>query len=394
MTQRKLKKGIVSQAARPHLLASISIFLALGACTRTAPGVVPPRAEPPPATYDEEVVAAEAMSDRGDWERALKLADALVAAHPERARAYLARGRALALGDQLEASAAAYEKAYPLGDRSPRLYAELTSANDVLGRYEASARLYREYLAQIPDDVEMRQQLALTVMLANKPAEAAGELEKLHDPSLSAPHALAVAEDLALAWFRSERVADAESLARSILARASRRPAALRLLAEIDVRRGDLVGARAHLEEAVPLDPKEPSARRLRAQLRLAFSDAAGAREDYGTLWRVGYRDAGVLLGLAGSLILTGEMTQAEEALARARNLGIDSPSLALREAQLRRRQGDPAALDMIEAFAKAHPQNVDVWQELLAAGREQEDPVLIERARTALAGLGVVVTK
>ena len=162
MTQRRLKKDNASQAIALYLRVSASILLGPFACG--APQRATEPAIPLP-TYADELAAAEAVSDSGDWERALKLADALVAKAPRRPGAYLLRGRALALGDQLEASAEAYGRAYALGDRSARLYAELTSVDDVLGRYGAAAALYREYLAAFPNDLEMRQQLALTLML-------------------------------------------------------------------------------------------------------------------------------------------------------------------------------------------------------------------------------------
>ncbi len=363
--------------------------LATLACAPTRPTDV--IIAPPPETYAERIAAAEALTDTGAWQRALRLTDALITDAPDRPQAYLARGRALAVADRLDGSAEAYERAYALGERSRRLYAELTSIHDMLRRYDDAERLYREYLGDHRDDTEMRQQLALTLMLRGRPNDAVAELKKLYDPNLASPDMMAIAEDLALAHFQAEHFGETERLVNDIVTREPKRPVALRLLAELAVRRTALTQALAFAEQAVSVAPNDAAARRLRAQLRLALGDAQGALEDYRVLWHAGSADTGVLLGLAGSLILTGDLAQAEAALARARTLGVTSPTLVLREAQLRRRRGDPKALADIEAFAREHPTSLDVWQELLVIATDIHDREREKRARAELRALGVV---
>ena len=190
MAKRRAKIGIVRQRF------GLGAWALAAACAHAQP--LPPAAAPT-LVSEQWTVAAQAYHQSGSVADAVAAASQATAINPRNQRAWLliARGE-MALG-HTEKALVAYEQARRQGCRDPMLFAELASTYDITKRYREAIAVYRDYLRDHPSDVDMQDELAMTLLLAGKPSAAVDELQN----ALSrAPQAAHLQLDLGYAYLR------------------------------------------------------------------------------------------------------------------------------------------------------------------------------------------------
>lgn len=339
--------------------------------------------------YGQRVMAVRSYLDAGSPKRAAEVARTAIEQKPQRPEAHQLLGRALALQQQLAASARHYEAARARGADNRRLVVELGSVYDVTKAYSKAISLYREWLGKTPDDTPIRHQLGLTLLLTGNTETALAELERSHR---DAPQKLQFAQDLAYAYLAAGQPAAAEKTAAAVIEAAPERTDAVRFLAKARIAQGELEQALEALNAALARIEDAADVRALRARLRLLLGDAAGAWQDYDMLLQQHRDNADLLLGGAGSLIATGALERASELIERAAKTAGDHPLVRLRRAQIAWHRGNAEALARMHALARAQPDNPQAWRVVLDAAQEADNTDIAGAAREHLEKLGFAV--
>jgi chemotaxis methyl-accepting protein methylase len=148
-------------AARPRRDAAprptVQARAAVAARTLTPPGRGAPVAAPKPeagAAAPPTVDAALQAADRGELDRAIELADALLAAEPLHCEAHFVRGAAQFARRQERAAVASFRRALYIDPSHSHAAFKLARAHDTLGELDAARRAYERTLWTLdhPDD--------------------------------------------------------------------------------------------------------------------------------------------------------------------------------------------------------------------------------------------------
>jgi tetratricopeptide (TPR) repeat protein len=355
----------------------------LAACASAAPSpAMPASTARPTLTYEERVQMAQSLVDSGRVERALDLLQSAAAEAPERPEAYVVWGRALAVKNDLKASAETYEKARRLGSRDRRLFVELSSVYDVSEAYEQSIAVYLDWLGKSPDDAEMHHELGLTLLLVGRLDEAVAHLGRASEIE---PRDLQAREDYGYALLRLGRLEEAASSLEAVLQLDPRRADALRYLAQVRAAQGRSDDALGLLDRALLAAPDDARAARVRARLRQLLGDQEHALDDYDLVLRQAPDDVAALLGAAGALLALERLDEAAPLLARVRAANKDLPELKMRESQLAWRRGDRKAVAELQKLTQAQANNLELWRDLAAAAKRFGDKKLLLDAEKQL---------
>jgi Flp pilus assembly protein TadD len=106
----------------------------------------------------------------------------------------------------LDGAQALYQKAIELGCEEPEPYAELASIYDISKDYPKAIATYQAWLAKVPNDHEMRHQMALSLLIQGKTADGILEFETLLKAQ---PTNKTVLMDLGYAHLRNGQLAKA-----------------------------------------------------------------------------------------------------------------------------------------------------------------------------------------
>jgi tetratricopeptide (TPR) repeat protein len=264
------------------------------------------------SVLDEEPDSPEAFFVRakieiadGDLEAAKESLEAVLQSRPEWAQARFVLGSALAASRELSRARVELARAVEIDPQLSAARQLLAKVHARLGEHEFAIEQGRIYLEQNPDDSDVRIVVGQSLIRIGRPQEAYDEVSKIPEDQRDAAAYFALGR-LDLAFGRTElgaeRLRKADELSpgnpqvlRSLLALdrasenldASAKRIALALeansedteLAELDAEikllRGDPDGARASLERAVELDPRNSS-----AQLALADLEARAGNVD------------------------------------------------------------------------------------------------------------------
>jgi protein O-GlcNAc transferase len=321
--------------------------------------------------YGKLVRGARAYAESGRADRSADAAARAVELAPERPEAYVVWGHALAMQKELAKSAEKFERARKLGSVERQLFIELASVYDVTGKYDQAVEVYQAWLAKAPDDVEVLGELGLTLIMRERPQEAATILARAVE---LAPHDLQLRQDWAYALLLQGEVDRAAVELQKVLISEPDRADALRFLAQARALSGHEREALDLLDRLMVKAPSDGGARRLRARLRQVNGDPQGALADYEALLGATPTDGGLLLGAGGALLALGRFDEAARALEQARATLGDLPEVRFREAQLAHARGEKGALAKLHAAAKEMPRNVEAWRTVHQAARAGRD--------------------
>ncbi len=295
-----------------------------------------------PASADPRLVgrAAETLAELGDDEGARALLDEALALYGATdavaaAPLHVARGALLDGRGERAAARAAYERVpAPAADgpaepgaapprlppglvgvladstsRAPGLDWAAAAAADQLvlagraawgrGEFQAAKNLFERASAQDPGHEEASLRLAALLLEKHETQLARSTLGSVFHANQQNTEAGVL---LARTHFADGRYREVEEICRRVLAVDPRHPAALELLAMLDLTDEDLAAAGAGIERALAVAPDRRSSRALRAALRLQSGDRAGAEQEIAGILAAAprYADAYFIVGSAG----------------------------------------------------------------------------------------------
>ena len=216
------------------LLVIFTTSLGLGACDRlfnsnknnslnSQPASSNP-AQPNPAqsspgsgktSKSDQLKAADAAFDSEDYEKAVQLYQAAIAAGKskgdELVYLYARLGLSYDSLDRFDEAIAAYQKALEIDPKAHEVWVNLGVAYRLKGNYDQAITSYQKALAINPNYAEAHSSLGTLYILQGKPQEAVGKFEtaiKL-DPTLAVAHG-----NLALAYAMVDRFEDADAALR------------------------------------------------------------------------------------------------------------------------------------------------------------------------------------
>lgn len=298
----------------------------------------------------------------------------------------LAVARAYAQAERLQDAITQYEKARGMGATGRDESAELASVYDIAGDYANAERIYREWLAKVPDDAEFVQQLGLTLLLQKRIPEGVTELKRA---TTLAPNEPRIKQDYGYALLQSGDARTAVTVLEAIVDKEPGRSDAWVLLAEALAARNDHDDMATAIEactHALRADGTNANALKLRARFRMQAEEYERAFTDYELLVRGRPNDPGAYLGSAGALIALNRLPEAKTRVDRAEELAGKHPWVRLRKAQLAWRAGERAGYDEIKALAVEHNDSVEVWRDVKDAARKFGDKDAAREAALQLA--------
>jgi tetratricopeptide (TPR) repeat protein len=128
---------------------------------------------------EQEITLADerirALNRSGNYEAALRIAQALVARFPDHPRAHFVLGGAFDYQDREADAVLPYERAWELGlggDDAPRFYVQYGSTLRNVGQFDEAVRVLQEGRARFPQNVAIQAFLALALFSAGRAAEA------------------------------------------------------------------------------------------------------------------------------------------------------------------------------------------------------------------------------
>lgn len=193
------------------LASLISMLFLVQACGGTTPSPQPAAAPtakiaPKGPSYAQLVEVARKLAGLGKADKALKYANEAKELDPQKSGAWAVLGLLAAQKMDLDGAQALYQKAIELGCEEPEPYAELASIYDISKDYSKAIATYQAWLAKVPNDHEMRHQMALSLLIQGKTADGILEFETLLKAQ---PTNKTVLMDLGYAHLRNGQLAKA-----------------------------------------------------------------------------------------------------------------------------------------------------------------------------------------
>lgn len=330
----------------------------------------------PFAAYATPVGPAEAFWDQvgplleeGQFEQALPLFAQYLRAHPREWNVWREYASTLAAAGRLDEAAAALERYVKgTGDFDGRL--QLARLLRDLGRSNDAIALYRDLLAERPDDVELRAELASALAWAGRYDEAVAELRRVVEAAPDATqHRLALARVLYWAGRLAEVLETLDAMPDDVPEAADAR----RLRAEVT----------AQLALPVPAGNAADTSARGRARAAAAAGDQESAMRLYGELLAADPRNPDLWLEWADVLQYElNDAAGARAALERYLALRPDDIAAALRLAQLHAWDGNMADAERwLHSVLRRDPSYVEAWRLLGDIRRWQDNRVGAARA-------------
>lgn len=232
-----------------------------------------------PEAIDVQQRLAAILLDRGERERALKIARDVQRQHPEAPTGHVLEAEIHASGEKWSETVASYRRALERrvgGDIASRLHAALLRAD----RKADADKFSSNWLREQPRDLVMRQYLGERALADRRYEDALPMFRALHE---LAPRNAIILNNLAWA---ANQVKDPKSLeyAEQAIALAPDNPAILDTLGVIQVARGDTDKGLANLSRAVSIAPNLTPLRLNLARAYAKTGRAADARKELETL--------------------------------------------------------------------------------------------------------------
>jgi len=202
-------------------------------------------------------VEGQLLIERERWTEAVAPLREATRADPGFAAAWVMLGMARFLSNEPDSARAALERAMQLRHHLPetrRVNLEILHYR-IRGETDRSLRLARMQAELLPDDADIREELAWQLRSMGRAEEAVSEYEKVLAIDPGRTGALRALGDLHVELGRTEK---AEKAYRAYLERHPRDTDGAMDLARLERRRGDLDSARALFERASLLDPRSP----------------------------------------------------------------------------------------------------------------------------------------
>lgn len=314
-----IRLGIVALA-----LAGLAVGLPGCKPSKTARDVVAPTSTvsaPARQSFEQGV----ALMDRGaeQYDAAIEKFEAALAQQPDLWEAHLDIGVIEVRRARLSRAAAAFEASieiYP----SPEALTALGSVYVRQGRPKRAVELFEQALAKDPDDLELRNQLAVALRHAGRLEDAAVELRAVLGRDAANPVAYAT---LAAVEIDRGNLDIAELVLNRGLLRHPEDPQLLTNLGLVALRRGDDQAAFLLFDKASQADPKYLIGRLDKAAVYLGAGDHEHARTELEFVLAVEPGNTDALLGLGLAQRMSGDLSGARSSWARVLAIDADHAS-------------------------------------------------------------------
>jgi tetratricopeptide (TPR) repeat protein len=274
---------------------------------------------------------------------------------PDWAEAHFVLGSVFVATNELSRARVEVARAVELDPRLTAARKLLIQLHSQLGEHEFAIEQGRAYLAQQPDDREVRIIVAQSLVRVGREKEAYVEIEKIPEEDRDASALFALGR-LDIAFGRIEQGA---ARLRKADEMAPGQPQVLRALLAIDRNNGDLDASIERIKRAVEAKPDDTELAELQAQVRQLKGDVDGAREAFQRAIELDPRNVTAQLGMAELESRAGDSEEAVAILERAARAVPESSDLQFRLALLYEREDRRA--DAIDAYEKAISLNGDL---------------------------------
>jgi tetratricopeptide (TPR) repeat protein len=291
----------------------------------------------------------------GDTEAAKESLQRVLHGRPDWAQAHFVLGTVFTATNELSRARVEVARAVELDPRLTAARKLLIQLHSRLGEHEFAIEQGRAYLAQQPDDNEVRIIVAQSLIRVGRGEEAYAEVEKIPEDQRDAAALFALGR-LDIGFGRvelgAERLRKAEQMSPG-------QPQVLRALLAVDRSTGDLDASAERIGRAVEAKPDDTELAELQAQVRQLQGDVDGAREAFQRAIELDPRNVSAQLGLAELESRAGNPDEMVAVLERAARAVPESSDLQFRLALVYERQDRRA--DAIDAYEKAISLNGDL---------------------------------
>ena len=360
----RIRLGRVDEAPRSagpmsrRLGAAVVLATAAGcASAPVEPVAVAPPPAPPPAPI--QLADADRVFEGGDYARAARAYDAVLARSPDNGTAWYNKGLALQRAGDFGGAQAAYERALQIDPNDVEAALNLGAVQKELGDHEGAIALYRRFLDQDEFNPRLLNNLAALYRAQGAHDEGIGAVRKL---LMRDKNNVDAYKNLALIYFDQKKYKLAQTVLDNALSMAKTQnktePDIYVNLGRVLLQTGKPAQAMAAFRKATRLQPNHVVANYNIGALALGHRDyrtAAAAYEICATAWPQKY-DVWASLGFAYQGLKA--FTKAEQHLAKSRRL-LRGHADAVAEPSLKQRlyQEDEQMLLQLVSTAQAGQQ-------------------------------------
>lgn len=300
-------------------------------------------------------VRAKIEIAEGDTEAAKESLQTVLHGRPDWAQARFVLGSVLAANNELSRARVEVARAVELDPRLLPARKLLIQLHSQLGEHEFAIEQGRAYLAQQPDDHEIRIVVGQSLIRVGRGEEAYAEVGKIPEADRDAAALFALGR-LDIAFGRIEQGAERLRKADEM---APGNPQVLRALLAVDRSNGDVEASAARVARAIEAKPESSELAELDAQVRQIQGDREGARKALQRAIELDPRNVTAQLTLADLEARAGNDEAMVAVLEAAATAVPESADLQFRLALVYEREDRRA--DAIDAYEKAISLNGDL---------------------------------
>jgi tetratricopeptide (TPR) repeat protein len=277
-----------------------------------------------PAAIDARRVLGEVFLKQGRFNKARFEFQRVLASRPDDFFSRYSLGMSFALEHRLPQALIEFQQAYRLDSSNPALLVALLDAYIRLNQKSQASIILATLDRRLTNQLDQRMQIAALLVKENAYELAAEEFERLRAVN---PDSDELNYDLALAYYRAGKEAQASALLRSLLARKDD-PELEDLLGDVEERADNHAAAADAFRRAVQLAPENGEFRFDYAQCLEAQWDLAAAAKVFETGTLDFPSSAKMWLGLGATYYLAGRYEEAAQTLLQAARVSPDAPEV------------------------------------------------------------------
>ena len=270
--------------------------------------------EKEPDNPEAHFVKAKIALTEADVATAKASLETVLQARPEWAQARYVLGSTLTAAGEYSRARAELSRAVELDPQQLDARKLLAKVHAQLGEHEFAIEQGRAYLAERPDDSDVRIVVGQSLIRVGRGEEAYKEVEKIPEEKRDAGALFALGR-LDLAFGRME-----QGLARLLKAdeMAPGNAQVLRVLLSLDREKGKLADSVARIAKAAEANPKDSALAELQGEAALLSGDTAAGRKHLERAIEIDARNVGAQLALADVAQREGKRSEMIEILERA----------------------------------------------------------------------------
>ncbi len=342
-----------AQLREAELLIDIGYKISDAESIQTGRTIVDSVLEAEPDNPEAHFVRAKIELADSDIEAAKASLQKVLQARPDWAQARFVLGSALAASNDLSRARVEIARAVELEPQLGIARKLLAQLHAQLGEHEFAIEQGRTYLAQNPDDAEVRIIVGQSLIRVGRGEEAYAEVEKIPEDQRDGAALFALGR-LDLAFGRAEQGAERLRQADKLAPGNSQ---ILRTLLAIDRVNGDLDASVARVKRALEASPEETEIAEVEAEVKLLTGDVDGARVSLERAIKLEPRNVTAQVALADLEAKAGNVPRVIELMESASLAVPESSDLQYRLAVIYENNNRrPDAMDAYEKSISLNP--------------------------------------